>query len=344
MSKHTIVVQLDADIARWLRRFLASEQHGYESISEFAQVAIQNQLTVEADLARTREATGRITTPSDLARRAESALYGVDAVSGVLAVSDLLKRPPSRSPIGLLGLSYRVGEALSPFTNRLSPIKVACRAMANLAGSEGWPEVGVFQRQASLAARALGQRLRDGDGSGKRRWVGYPIGEDLNKSVARFASSFTIAVRDDRLSGPMPVLGLASVHDGRVGLSRDGWRLAAAPSPLIDGGGGRTISPAEVQILRGCIVSAPLERRAVLEFLGLARSADGRQPEIDKQLALLRPHWSREMVVAHRAAMLGRLSELGLVQAQGRGLSAVIELLESGEEFIAQLQLEDSGR
>jgi hypothetical protein len=57
------------------------------------------------------------------------------------------------------------------------------------------------------------------------------------------------------------------------------------------------------------------------------RQGAGVQGAIDDALQSLNPDWSDKQTVAHRAAMLGRLRDLGLASVEGRGPTAVIGLL-----------------
>jgi hypothetical protein len=220
-------------------------------------------------------------------------------------------------------------------------MKVALRVAARL-GREGiWPTLRDFQREAADCARRLGFSLRGRDGGEQRLSIGYPVGDDPEKSVARFVNSFTILERDGRTGGPLFSLGLATVCDGRVVLTRDGWRLAAAPSPIIDGAQGITISSPEAKIFRDAIARTNGEREAALAFLRCVES-NGQQNEVDAHLSRTNPRWSREQVIAHRAAMAGRLGEAELVAASGRGGNALLQLLPAADHFISRVAAVDA--
>jgi hypothetical protein len=217
-------------------------------------------------------------------------------------------------------------------TNRLNPIKLTCRVIANLADPNRWPEVSTVQRVAADVARGVGTRLRKEDErAGRRararRWVAYPVGADARAALERFIFSFTV----DRPphGGALSLLGLAEVRGNEVVLTNDGWALAYAESPLLDGMGGGTLSQAEVDILRKQIQSLPQERVAIREFLGAVRRSGGSQPRIDGLLAIIHKDWSADRTAAERAAMVARLGELQVVQVSGRGQTATVEILDS---------------
>src|SRR2546427_11288964 len=47
MGKQTFVIRLDEHVSRRLGQFLGSGAHGYASLDEFLQVALQNQLGIQ---------------------------------------------------------------------------------------------------------------------------------------------------------------------------------------------------------------------------------------------------------------------------------------------------------
>ncbi len=255
------------------------------------------------------------------------------------------RRPGVDYPVTADVLSPSMPELLSapegargqlPFlTNRLSPIKVAAKALTELAGKEGgWPAIGDFQRQAGSKARSLGLRLRSEDQNAgrrgaSRRWTGYPVGDDEGAARERFVASFAADSRDGRLRGPLVVLGLAALTgDGRVALTGDGFELAGALSPLTHAGE-RTLSADEIEIFARRLRAATDEAMAIGEFLGSVRHVAGVQTNLDALLATRHPDWSANRASAERAAMLGRLGELGVLEVEGRGSRAKIKLLDT---------------
>ncbi|HEV2172202.1 MAG TPA: hypothetical protein VGR71_01490 [Nitrospira sp.] len=222
-------------------------------------------------------------------------------------------------------------------TNRLSPIKVATRVLAGLSKTGSWPTVEQFQDRAAGVAREVGLRLREEgrqDMSAQtRRWIGYPIGEDVDGSLRRFVFSFAIDLDPGGAAGPMWMLGLANQISGsRVALTEAGWRLASAHSPILDGGEG-TLGDDEAAILREGVASLPDELAASLEFLELVRRSGGAQSRLDGLLSVRHADWTGNRAIAERGAFLGRLGELGLVAVKGRGKTARIEVTGLGRRF-----------
>lgn len=307
----TLVVQLPADLAREASR-LADSGRGYESFSEFVAISLRNQLTLELG-----------TEPGD-------GQVGAQAPGSPGSV-DIFAMPPHRD----LGLAERASQppaALSPFTNRLFPIKLASRAAANLATGETWPKLPDFRRHAAQAARDLGLRLRHDDDLGgrrgaARRWIALPVGSDRGAASRRFAAHFTIDLAaDGRILGPMGDLGLANVAPGgNVQLTELGWTLARAPSPLLGEAGGHTLSAEEQDVFFEALRGNECELAKISEFIGLLEGTK-EQATLDALLADAHPELSDTAVRSHRAAMLGRLGDLGLATVEGRGPSATVLL------------------
>lgn len=252
------------------------------------------------------------------------------------------RRPVTDYPVTFDVISPNMPEILDPptetrgrlpfLTNRLSPIKTATKALAELGAEGEWPALGDFQVHAAGVARSLGLRLRSEDrragrrGAG-RRWTGYPVGDNAEAARGRFAASFTAYHRDGALWGPLAVLGLAATtNDGRIGLTHDGYELAGALSPLIDAGD-RTLSSPEIDVFTRRLHVAVDETAAIGQFLGAVRHVAGGQSDLDALLATRNPDWSANRASAERAAMLGRLGELGMLRVEGRGSQAQIELM-----------------
>lgn len=320
MITQSLVIHIDSAVARKVRSFLGEQEHGYASLSEFAEVALLNQLENEQGARRDSRPPGG------------SADLTLPPTSG----GELLTQVGD-PPLELLE-PVRVGDALFVLTNRLSPLKIAVRVLANLATTDRWPAAKVFHDAAAAEARRLGMELRERDKregrSGPSRLsTGYPVGKEAQAALDRFVFSFAASLRDGTCVGPLATLGLVNCQDGRIGLTGAGWSLAAAPSPLLDGEGEGTLSEDEAKILRGQIRHADLEFAAVTEFISLVKRAAGKQGRVDEFLSSAHSDWSADLAIAHRSAMLGRLSDAQALAVSGRGASAIITLLPGATAF-----------
>jgi hypothetical protein len=247
-----------------------------------------------------------------------------------------LDRPAAPPPLELAGLLPPSIVPLPFLTNRLSPLKASVRALANLATRDGqWPRLRDFQAKAGHAARERGAQLQAEDrAAGRRarqkRSIAWPVGANPATALERYAFAFTLAADNGTPTGPLASLGLATLVDGRAALTAPGWELAAADSPVLDGGEG-TLSQDEVTILRDRLVRSSPERQAISEFIRAVRRAAGAQPRIDELLSTWHSEWSAEQAAAQRSAMIGRLEELGLLEVTGRGAKAAVTLGDVGE-------------
>lgn len=319
MTTQSLVIHIDSSVARRVRSFLGQE-HGYASLSEFAEVALLNQLENEQGA---RRESGAPSGPTDLSLSTASR-------------GELLTRVGD-PPLELLEPA-RVGDALFVLTNRLSPLKVAVRVLANLATTGRWPAAKEFHEAAGAEARRLGMELRerdkrDGRSGASRLSTGYPVGKDAQAALDRFVFSFAASLRDGTCVGPLATLGLTNCVEGSIGLTPSGWSLAAAPSPLLDGEGEGTLSEDEARILREQIRQAELEFASVTEFISLVKRAAGKQGRVDELLSSAHSDWSADLTIAHRSAMLGRLSDAQALSVSGRGAAAIITLLPGAAAF-----------
>ena len=299
---------------------------GYDSLDELLSVALVNQLGAETAFTKTM--------PDAASTPTISQIHGT------------LLRPTGASTAKHLAVPARSTDGLFILTNRLSPLKVATRVLANLSvlvtrlgDDRRWPTIDTFRTTAGHAARALGFALQrhgwpDPSTGRDKRWIGYPVGRDERASLARFAVSFTVS-KNDGTAGPLVILGLATVVDaGRIALTEAGWRLAIAPSPLLQESGSGILSDEERIIFAEQIAGASGERAAVTQLLELVVQADGSQTEVDRRLRSFHADWSVNRTTAHRAAIVGRLVELGALSASGRGRRARLRLLADGERFV----------
>lgn len=312
--QHYVTVNVSVS-SEALRRGLASVEEGsHDSLDELVDVLLLNSPTAYG---ATRQADGTSDEPDPA---------DTDAHDRLPLPTQALQAKVAPTPDKTRG-------ELHFLTNRLNPVKVSLRVLANMStGGEG-PDVGTFHEGGSRVARSIGIALRLEDREARRRaaarrFIGYPVGDDEHATLDRFAYSFMIGEAHGRATGPLAILGLADVVDGRVLLTSAGIGLADAPSPLLDGGEG-TLSAKEIELLRERLMRAVDERKAIVEFLGAVHRAAGAQPRVDELLATWHSDWTSDRAAAHRAAMLGRLGELRVLRVTGRGSRAMIELLDT---------------
>jgi len=138
--------------------------------------------------------------------------------------------------------------------------------------------------------------------------------------------------------GPLLELGLVAVDEGRAFLTDVGAAFAAASVPAIDDRTGMELLNEEhMQILAQAITNMPGERAEIELFLGAIERASGSQDEVDKELAQVHEDWSEAQVVSHRAAMVGRLRDIRVIEV--RALPSAKSEIVGGENFSSFTQL-----
>ncbi len=318
MASQSLVIRLKPDLSRDVWSFLGQNE-AYGDLSEFVAVALRNQLSIEG--------------VTDRSAAGSSGPEGED-------FDDLLTIPRDVVVPELPSPSTGAAPPLFVLTNRLFPIKVACRVAANLSGGPPIP-LASFHQKAAGAARSLGLRLRREDlEAGRkgldRRWIGLPVSDAQDPALRRFMSSFTLhTAASGSAHGPMIQLGLAVLGDDSrdVQLTKAGWQLAVAPNPILDESQNGVFNAIERDLLIEALCAQSAERQGVLDFIEITRKAKGRQSAVDRALQETHGEWSSARVGAHRAALVGRLWDLGLASVIGRGPSAEIVL----DDTVAEL-------
>jgi hypothetical protein len=334
MGKQTFVIHLEEELARRITTLLTSKDTGYGSFDELTAVALINQLGLES-----ADANGAAARPEAARSEPSSAKPQYIQLGMGDVLLNVLARPSSEPQLPLASEPATSNERLFLLTNRLSPIKIAVRVLANLSLRGSWPDMYSFQNSAAHYAREVGLRLSAEDRTSQRqrehkRGTGYPVGENADRSAGRFILAFTIDGTPSLPTGPLAILGLANLVDrNRVALTAVGWQLAVAPSPLLNEAPGALLSEEEQRLLRVRVASAPGECAAVSEFLHLVRRAAGLQGKLDELLALEHRDWSANLRTANRAALVGRLADLGILASTGKGPTARIELFGPAREF-----------
>jgi hypothetical protein len=309
VEKQAIVVYLPSLLVRASKEVLG-EGRPYSDISELVELSVQNQLALDA-------------AGSDLGHHQDPVQPGP---------KDHLLGLPDHQPSVIAPDLDGDPEALSSFTNRLFPIKVACRVLAN---SPAGVSLSDFQLEAAHAAREIGRELRAQDSKAgvkgmERRWVALPVGEK-NSTLNRFINHFTLTRRrGGPADGPLTRLQLAGTDaEGRPHLTQLGWELASSSNPILDGGAEgdevATLSRAEQAIMVRAIGSNPAERANLAEFRKIVKSARGRQGSIDMRVRR-GTDLSSDEAAAYRAGTIGRLHDLSLVSVDGTGEDAEVTL------------------
>jgi len=324
-ERQSMIVKLPQQLIRKTRAYISSTA-AYEDLSELVLVALENQLALDGS---SEEPTPRAVDPGESLGRA--ALVA-------------LRKPDVGPPVIE---AIECGEPLFSMTNRLFPLKVAARVLANTTDQATLHD---FQHGAAEAARALGQKLRGEDAragrkGAERRWIALPVGEDEQAALSRFVHHFALTLSSDGVArGPLAYLGLAALLDGRPRLTELGLEFALAHSPVLDDDADAhaLLTDDERQLLIRGILANRGEILEVREFLRVARHHGGRQHHVDAALRIAHDSWSEAQAVAQRAAMVGRLRDLGLASVEGRGPAARIRLADGIESHLEEREADDA--
>jgi hypothetical protein len=227
------------------------------------------------------------------------------------------------------------GTSLTPFTNRLNPLVVPLRVLANAIVILGDVTVSDFTRAAPIMAREVGMQLKREDELStrrgrQRRSTGWPIGEDQVASLARFRTSFLLrGGAHGEATGPLVDLGLVTVSD-RLLLTSRGLAIAGAKTPMLgEVDGELLLSERQCELFREALLALPGEREELRVFFRGVAGGGGGQGAIDRIVQQAHPAWTEAQVVSHRAAMVGRLRDVGVIDVTtaqpGQEVSIVFE-------------------
>jgi hypothetical protein len=347
----TLIAKLPARIVRRLREYVHSAASPYDGVNEFLAVAIENQLNLEHDEMPVQISTGEVwqALPAYLFRNivasdlAENLQAPMDALVVRPNGGDVLLRPASMTRQTMAPAS--TGRPLPGMTNRLTPFVIAARVLVNMTVDSGrFPDLPEYVQTASKLARDVGQNLRHQDRQLglrgiQRRWISFPVGDDPKKSLSRFRTSFLINRPGVRGQGPLAEIGLAAWEAGVVGPTDRCVELAMAPSLILDGDtkSDRTLHPKQQSILRDAIREIPGERAAVREFFNVVEMTGGHQHRVDQELAVRSGGAMSTQVKVHRAAMVGRLRDLGDLEIEEEEVGPLIRMTDSGMSFSEEL-------
>jgi len=348
-----LLVRLPSEQARRISRIVNAPNSAYESLGEFIRVAVENQLTLEGADEAPPNATEPLGHPSGAphstaadppvaVKPPSDRSHNRPAVSPT-ASRDYMKllQRPTLDAISRHEAAPSSDAALSSFTNRLSPLLVGPRVLGNLSAGGAAPSVELFTDTAANAARWLGFRLRREDEAAgrrgrQRRSTAWPVGDDEGKSLVRFRNCFMFTNEPKGgFGGPLLDLGLVAVTGGEVFLTDGGAKFASAPVPAIDEPSGvELLSRDHREILAQALMVIPDELVEIQRFLSALMQSSGAPDEIDRLIAADHK-WSDAQVVSHRAAMVGRLRDLQVVD---------VEVLPAGRaQIVRASQFEDFG-
>lgn len=330
MNKSTasvpFVVQLPAALARDVAARVDAPNSPYESVSDYLTTAARNHLALEAGLTLPSTTTSPVKPPT--VTRPLPAVHTLPESDSFVDVA-LVRRPACEDIITADPMPQN--QALSFLTNRAAPFQPVARIAANLRPAS--PRA--FIDAAADVVREIGLRLQEDDqrrglGMADRRATSYPTGAKPEGSKQKFAVSYLFDPTD--LSGPAFDAGILTVdEDGRIVCTPAGAELAAAPNGFLDGcDEGERLSFEASNALINALLANEDEVSLIRMFCDAVSAAKGVQPDVDAKLKMdLGRDVSDGSVTSLRAALIGRLRDLGIADVSGRGTNAVITIYDA---------------
>lgn len=318
----------------------------YDSISQFALTAVENQLLLEESFEERLDRV--IATPSMREKEMNNrGKVGHDELLSLNFVSGNIKTvsppTPDRTPNDVLWGQY----------NRIFPIKITMRVLANLLVEKEVADLGLLQSKAIHAAREIGIMLKKKDEEQGRKYgnmlsAALPTGKSVLKAENRFMNHFVgYLTRAGRIEGAPGALKLLNIFDDpqgvhKVGITKEGLFFASLENPVIDR---KQFSSTLGESERGFYlrhIKENLQREREAMFLVIRGIQEGASSptELNSKISVFSRGWSQAMINTIRAGVVSRLIELGLIDRHRDGIRVNYVLTDYGETILASSEKE----
>lgn len=238
--------------------------------------------------------------------------------------------------------------------NRLLPVKVTCRALANLLlehreGVDLDPVAPVIASQASELGEALIQHeARFNIHRDEALSTAFPArGKRAEKSQLRYVNQFIGSVtKSGELAGllaDLKLINLADKSKSRITLTDPGWRFALMPNPVLDGGQetpAQKFTVDEQMYMREHIArSVPIEDFAYRAILEAVIAGAATPVELDEGLKGYISGRARDSVTdsflsTQRSGAVSRMSDLGLLSRVRNGVRISYSATDAGRSYV----------
>lgn len=235
--------------------------------------------------------------------------------------------------------------------NRIFPVKVALRILANLLNSGNSILLDDYLSKATTIARKYGYWLSQYEDKkrGEKLSAAFPIGNEKSKSENRFRSIFLISVRSEsgNFDGMLAKLKFANIKKEnnllRPYLTKAGLEFSKLKNPVIDSKDfTSSLSQEEKEFyLSHCKTNVPGEFNALTWFLKKIRDGVNNSDLINRAIQTdwvktKKNSWSVAMINTQRAGVTSRLFELGLINKIPRGREVTYYLTKFGDAFLTK--------
>ncbi len=335
------IIDIPPDLANKVNTLVSKGR--YESLSEFALVSFHNQLLLEGPAIDNFDSDfeGKqdyaVTKPES-----ESLLFkfNPDTIQTIVPPTD------DKIPNDCLWGQY----------NRIFPIKITLRTLANLLKDDETVELHILQSQAVYAAREIGLTLRKEDEKNERKYgdmfssalpVGRRITRTENRFVNDFVGNYTRAGRIEGAPGALKFLNIVEEKDGsrKVGITKAGRDFAALQNPILDERNySMTLSKAESAFyIENVFKNLKREAEVIISVLNEVNNGRSSPSELNQAMNQFSKGWSPAMINSIRAGAISRLQELGLINRNRKGINVKYSLTKSGKETLMTFQKEQIG-
>lgn len=222
--------------------------------------------------------------------------------------------------------------------NRLFPLKLACRWLANAATTEGrWPRYDIISDKLADDAATVGTLLERWDAETERKRdemlaTGLPR-RGNSASRDRFLGQFLARVTRSGEVFPAAICQyqLARFDDSTLALTAQGLAFSSLVNPILDKRDKKvaaTLAAEETTFLvRQILEWVPVERddmRAALVAIGAGSKTPTELTEAIREL--FPPDWSDSVIQTHASGIVARLGELRLLRRIWQGRNVTYEL------------------
>jgi len=328
--KIKLIVDVPSGFLKKIQEFI--QKGKYSGIEEFLEIALLNQLkleeigTIEDDYQIIMRSGTEINKGSDTVHQMAGPLFSnlslIEQYNNIITAD-----PPSNTLLsdGPLWGQY----------NRIFPIKITLRLLANLLSQNPELELKYFRENASDFARRLGMQLLDVDKTkkrtrGERLSTALPVGENPFKSKNRFKNHF-IGYVDNRgvFQGAPGKLKFVSFHKKNaynICITRPGLEFSLLKNPILDGNisNGDSLSEEEkLYYIEHIKNHVPSEYDAMMFILTNISEGHNRPDDLTQILQKKYANWTKSQANTIRSGLLSRMFELGLIYRDRLGLREI---------------------
>jgi len=301
----------------------------YRNISQFINVAIENQLLIESsDLSQFQE------TPKDneiVEKNKVKKEYVIDYKSiKTVSIPDISKTTLS------LNDNINKGVWLWGQINRIFPVKIALRSLSKLIKNNEWVSLDGFKEFATEEAIRISALISEYEIKTKKNRdekisAGLPKKENY-KSQDRYKFHFLASMRnnDEKLDGAMAVLRMVNIKKGDnnklyIGITKSGLDFAKLENPVLDNSNYEiSMNEDEINFYLSYVKKYLKNEWEGIQWVlkKIGNSGTNRDTLNNNMKRTFQKKWNCTEAVLNtqRAGLMGRMTELGLIDKKKEGI------------------------